>query len=246
MRSRLDSDDSNLPQRETDTPTNARQRQRPILLPAANLESLSDEDLVSQLQAGYHDALTVLFERYSGMVFQIARRMLKDHGEAEEAVQQVFLDLYKAIDQFDRSKGSCKTWIFQFVYHRTINRRNHLEAKGFYVAEEFHEDLLPAELLEGSGRPFQLSSQEIAYLIGQLLDTIQPRQRRTIELTFFEGLTAEEIAARTGETAAVVRHNLYRGINSLRTALLHQPSAEKDKVRKELEGVFFAYTPRAL
>jgi RNA polymerase sigma-70 factor (ECF subfamily) len=56
-------------------------------------------------------------------------------------------------------------------------------------------------------------------LLKKALSHLQPRQQRTIELTYYEGLTADEIAARTGETVRVVRHNLYRGLERLRLQL---------------------------
>jgi RNA polymerase sigma-70 factor (ECF subfamily) len=217
-----------------------------ILMPAVDdLEGLSDEDLVTELKAGRHDALTTLFERHSSLVFGIARRILKDDGEAEEALQQVFLDTYRAIKQFDPAKASYKTWLLQFAYHRTIHRKHHLEAKRFYKAEEFKEELLPAYVTERVDRLLQLSSQEITYLVRQILSSIQPRQRKTIELTFFEGLTAEEIAAQTGETAAVVRHNLYRGLEKLRSALGEKVQADQKENVKEVKGVTLAQ-PRSL
>ncbi len=210
----------------------------------ADLETLSDEDLIDQLVAGIHDALTVLFERYNGVVFGIARRALKDNGEAEEALQQVFLDVFKAANQFDRNKASFRTWLLQFAYHRTINRKKHLASKGFYAAEELDEQLLPVELYKGAGRTFQLASPEFGRLIEQLLDTIQPRQKQTIEMTFFHGLTAEEIAEKTGETPAVVRHNLYRGLSKLRLALLESDSVKKPaKIKDAVEGISFATRP---
>jgi RNA polymerase sigma-70 factor (ECF subfamily) len=227
-------------------PSNAADAQgTPTLSPAATLETLSDEDLVRQLLAGYHDALTVLFERYSGMVFKIARRMLKDEGEAEETVQQVFFDVYRALDQFDASKASYKTWLLNYAYHRAINRKHHLEAKGFYTLEELRDDLLPSEY-QAPVRTVHLSSPEVVHLIEQLLAGIQPRQRTTIELTYFEGLTAEEIALRTGESPTVVRHNLYRGLSKIRSVLLQpEHQSKKDKARNEAEGLFFA-EPRSL
>src|SRR5436305_2722308 len=87
---------------------NSERQQTRIPSSCAELETLSDEDLVAQLVSGGHDALTVLFGRYCGIVFSVARRALKDNGEAEEAMQQVFLDIYKAANQFDRQKGSFK------------------------------------------------------------------------------------------------------------------------------------------
>jgi RNA polymerase sigma-70 factor (ECF subfamily) len=237
MSSQSGGDDDNI-RPEGDLSSDRRGSERPFLAPtAASRKDVSDEDLADQLANGEHDALSELFERYSDLVFGIARRMLKDDGEAEEALQQIFLDTYRAIHQFDRKRAPFKTWLLQFVYHRTINRKHHLEAKGFYSSEEFKEEFLPIELFEG--RTLQLCSAEVAHLIGQLLGTIKARQRRTIELTFFEGLTAEEIAKETGETPAMVRHNLYRGLSKLRSALLQKEQRE-EKVKK-VEGIIFAH-----
>lgn len=199
-----------------------------------------DLNLVQQLQEGNPNALTSLFEKYSEMVFGIARRMLHDDGEAEEVVQRVFLDSYRAIDQFDPRKASYKTWLFQFAYHRAINRKKHLEAKGFYSSEELDLQGLGTEGYEGALRSLRLCSQEVVQLVRQLLNSIQPRQRVAIELTFFEGLTAEEIAARTGETASAVRHNLYRGLSKLRATLLESERCQKSSAKSEIEGIFLA------
>lgn len=184
----------------------------------------ADEDtqLVRQLQNGNHDALTSLYKKYSGLVFNLARRVLKNSGEAEEVVQRVFIDTYRAIHQFDPQKASYKTWLFQFAYHRSLNRKRDI-AKSFYASVELDEQQLMTELYEGAGRFVrQLSSEEIVQLTRQLLKSgsIRRKERVAIRLTFFYGFTAEEIAARTGESPAAVRHNLYRGLAKLRSALL--------------------------
>ncbi|HET6843549.1 MAG TPA: sigma-70 family RNA polymerase sigma factor [Candidatus Angelobacter sp.] len=213
-----------------------------IGFPSSDIESLSDEDLVELLVLGTHDALRVLFERYSQMVFGMARRALKDDGEAEETMQQVFFDIYRAANLFDREKGSFKVWIIRYAYTRMLNRKKHLAAKGFYTAEELTDEILPVALYEGAGRSLQMSPSEFAHLIEQLLNTIQPRQRQAIELTFFFGLTAEEVAAQTGETPSVVRHNLYRGLSKLRIALTeHEQIRKKQKVKNVREGALLAY-----
>ncbi|HEY6351197.1 MAG TPA: sigma-70 family RNA polymerase sigma factor [Candidatus Angelobacter sp.] len=201
---------------------------------------VEDLDLARQLQNGNHNALTSLFEKYSDMVFGIARRMLGDDGEAEEVVQQVFLDSYRAIDQFDPAKGSYKTWLFQYAYHRTIHRKKHLKAKGFYSSEELDLQDLGVETYDGALRSLRLCSQEVVQLVHQLLNSIQPRQRVAIELTFFEGLTAEEIARQTGETASTVRHNLYRGLSKLRATLLESERCQKSSAKGEIERIFLA------
>ena len=169
--------------------------------------------------------------------------MLRNDGEAEETVQQVFLDVYRAISQFDSCKGTFKTWLLQFAYHRAMNRREHLVAQQFYGWQDL-DDILP-ELHDGTRSPLHQPSQELGYLIEQLLSTIKPLQRKVIELTFFDGLTAEEIAKVTGETPSVVRHSLYRGLSKLRSALLERARyARNQKCHKAgEESIFFAYRP---
>jgi RNA polymerase sigma-70 factor (ECF subfamily) len=177
----------------------------------------TDEELVSDLLANEPDALTVLFERHSALVFRIARRILRNDAEAEDALQQVFLDMFRAAEQFEPEKGSFKSWLLMFTYHRTFNRRRHLRAHGFYDSDSVEE--LPRELIQGASRRLSFASTETVILVEQVLKLIQPRQRRAIELTYYEGLTAEQASEVTGESVRVVRHNLYRGLEKLRTVL---------------------------
>jgi RNA polymerase sigma-70 factor (ECF subfamily) len=218
------------------------EREQIIDVTIESLENLSDEDLMARLADGTHDALTKLFERYNPLVLGVARRVLKDEGEAEETLQQVFLDIYKAAKIFDREKASFKVWLLQYAYHRAISRKKQLASKGFYATEELAEQAIPFQLYDGAVKSLRLSSSELEYLVAQLLKTITPRQREVIELTFFHGLTAEEIAAKTGQSAYAVRHNLYRGLHKLRLALLHAEDLKtKPKVKSAREGVVLAY-----
>lgn len=206
-----------------------------------------DLRLVRELQDGNPDALTSLFEKHSAMVFNVARRILNNSSEAEEVVQQVFIDTYKVIQQFDPQKAAYKTWLYQFAYTRAINRKIYLDSKGFYVSEELNEQALMAELYEGAGRFVQqLSSQEAVYLVRQLLESVRPNQRKAIELTFFHGFTAEEIAARTGETPASVRHNLYRGLAKLRSALVGNGKQTASEGKTKTERILVADPARLL
>lgn len=210
------------------------------------LRSMDDVELVTALREGCNDALAVLFERHSPLVFHIARTIVKDEGEAEETVQQVFFDLYRAITQFKAERGTFRNWLLQFAYHRGINRRQHLMAKKFYNSDEL--DLVMQSEDFGCGRRAQLSAPETARYIEQMLGTLGAKQRKVIELTYFEGFTAEEIAARIGETAAVVRHSLYRGLAQLRRMVIEADRpAQKVNARDEgePEGIFVAH-PRTL
>jgi RNA polymerase sigma-70 factor, ECF subfamily len=175
----------------------------------------SDEDLAEALRNGNADALTVLFKRHSRIVFGIARRILRHDTETEDCVQQIFMDVFRSISQFDRNKASFKTWLLLFAYTRTLNRRRSLISAGTSSTESL-EDFMPELLACSSSIEAQVHNR---LLLSKALAKLQPRQQRTIELTYYEGLTAEEIAVRTGETVRVVRHNLYRGLETLRSVL---------------------------
>jgi RNA polymerase sigma-70 factor (ECF subfamily) len=197
--------------------------------PSATLAALvnsvrSDEDLAQALLKGDPDALTVLFKRHSRIVFGIARRILRHDAEAEDCVQQIFIDVFRSIDQFDRDKASFKTWLLLFAYHRTLNRRRSLIAARTFSTDSL-EDFMPELLAYSCAMESQLHDK---LLLKKALGTLQPRQQRTIELTYYEGLTAEEIALRTGETVRIVRHNLYRGLEKLRRHL-HSSDVSFDK-----------------
>jgi RNA polymerase sigma-70 factor (ECF subfamily) len=177
----------------------------------------SDEELAAKLQRGNTEALTVLFERYSSLVFRHARRVLKSDTEAEDIVQQVFLDLLRSAQRFDNRRGSFKTWLLMFSYCQTVNRWRQLQSRHYYDSPSL-EDIVP-EIFKGVQQPSGLHTAEAICLVEQALSLIQPRQRITIELIYYEGLTPEEVAQRTGESVTVVHHNLYRGLDKMRTVL---------------------------
>ena len=192
------------------------------LLAHLRLKLLADESLALELRAGNADALTPLFERHSPLLFSVARRILRNDAEAEDVVQQTFLDVFRSIQQFDPERAAFKTWLMMFAYQRVFNRRRSLKAGRFYVTDPFED--MATELLCDQRQPWNHSSAELRILIDQILSSLQPHQRQTIELIYYEGLTAEEVSARTGDTVRVVRHNLYRGLEKLRKSLFKPAS----------------------
>ena len=179
----------------------------------SDISNLSDEKLMQFLKCGRQDALTVLFDRYHHLVFSIALRIVRDPGEAEEVVQIVFLDIFRTAANFDSRKGILKGWLLQFAHHGALHRKRHLVANHFYRWEE-----LEAVLESGASCPLAVESPELMRLAEEMLGKLKPRQRAVLELTYYEGLTAEEIADRLEESVHAIRHDLYRGLAALRTA----------------------------
>jgi RNA polymerase sigma-70 factor (ECF subfamily) len=183
-------------------------------LSLAQLQRLPDEQLMACLQEGQSDALAVLFDRYQKLVLSIALKIVRDPGEAEDATQTVFLDLYRAVAQFDPRKGNTKVWLMQYAYHRAINRRQHLQGRGFYKNTELEElETRPVETHATLG----LSSPETKALVRQSMNALSDKQKSVIELACYEGLSMREIADRTGDSFVNVRHHYYRGLQRLRS-----------------------------
>jgi RNA polymerase sigma-70 factor, ECF subfamily len=189
-------------------------REEPLSL--AQLQCLSDEQLMACLQEGHSDALAVLFDRYQKLVLSIALRIVRDPGEAEDVTQTVFLDVFRAVAQFDPRKGNTKVWLMQYAYHRAINRRQHLQGREFYKSVELEElDMRPVE----GHATFGLSSPETKALVRQSMNALSDMQRSVIEKACYEGLSMQEIADRTGDSFVNVRHHYYRGLRKLRSLI---------------------------
>ncbi len=218
-----------------------------LMCSPSRLRTLADADLMAALCAGCNDALAILFERHSPLVFRTARAILRDDGEAEETVQRVFLDIFRAARQFNSDRGTFTTWLLQYAYHRSFDRRSHLQANHFYDLSEF-DDLAPTALFYGAGHLLCLPRQEVVCLVEQALAILEPHQRKVIELTYFEGLTAQEIADKTGDSASSVRHNLYRGLKRVRDALMETKRARANAAserKTSAKGLLVEY-PRTL
>ena len=199
------------------------------------MPNLSDEDVMERLRKGDPEALPVLFDRFYRLVLRIASRILRDPGEAEDVMQEVFLEIFNRAAQFDPAKGSAKTWILQYAYHRSLSRRQYLALRNFYDRRQVGERQFSESCaLDLSWRG--LTVQEWRRVIKQGLATLNEKQRKTLELACFQGLLLSEIAESTKESLPNVRHHYYRGLEGLRKFLQAGAGSEEPR-RKFRQGV---------
>lgn len=192
----------------------------------ADLVTLADDEVMLCLKAGCHDALAVLLERYHRLVFSIVLRIVSDRQEAEDVVQTVFLDVFRAVEQFDPAKGTTKAWLLEYAYHRAINRRRHLNSRKFYQQESIEE----TEYTQTTNCWFvRYTVAELRMLLEQGLSTLGAKERRVIELVSFEGLSMREVAEKTGESLINVRHRYYRGLRKLRKFVEQSPQVQESR-----------------
>lgn len=96
------------------------------------LSDPTDEALIASVCSGDGTALACLFQRYALLVRGVASRILRDAGEAEDLVQDLFIFIQRRCVIFDSSKSSGRSWIIQMTYHRAIERRRYLSTRKFY------------------------------------------------------------------------------------------------------------------
>lgn len=174
----------------------------------------SDEDAMSRLQARDSIALNYLFDRYAHLVLSIALRILRDYGEAEEIVQDVFLYVYRKSTLFDPSRGSAKAWIVQIAFHRALDRKAHLARRGFYLGTDI--DPLHDTLLDQTDVEREIGAEMNRLHLEKAFEELPEVQRRTLDLFYFQGLELREISERLNEPLGNVRHHFYRGLERLR------------------------------
>jgi RNA polymerase sigma-70 factor, ECF subfamily len=182
--------------------------------------SPSDEDLMSRLQLNDTSALEVLFDRYARLVLRIARGVVRDNGEAEDVVQEVFFHLYKKSELFDESKGTARNWILQLALHRALDRKAHLSRRGFYRGTDIA--CLDDTLLGDTDLDREVGARLDRVQLEKAFEELPSSQRLTLELFYFEGLDLREISQKMNESFGNTRHHFYRGLERLRKSVLLQ------------------------
>ena len=182
--------------------------------PVSALADTPDEALMERLRSGSTEALGQLFERHRHVIRGIANRILRDASEAEDLVQDLFIFLQRKCEIFDQSKSYARSWIVQMTYHRAIERRRYLTARGFYCWERPAGD-------QAVGIP----TNEVDYCaeavfgrngLEKLFKSLSEDQRETLRLHFFFGMSLPEAARQLGQTHGNIRNHYYRALDKLR------------------------------
>jgi len=200
----------------------------------AALSLVDDLAIMEQLKAGNGDALAVLYDRYYNAVLGVGLRILRDRGEAEDILQNIFLEVSEKVGQFDPARGTVLVWLMQYAYTRSINRRNYLLVRSFY-ANVAMGDLSESE--QGALRLYSEAPQECVRFVREALALLNENQRRTIEMVHFEGLNLKDVAERTAQSFSNVRHHYYRGMAKLKEHLKSIRGDLQIKEQQRLSGM---------
>lgn len=179
-----------------------------------------DRGLLARMAGGDVEALRRLYNHHSRRAMGIAMRVLRNQTEAEDVVQETFLEIWRRAGQFDIDRGGAAAWVVTIARSRAIDR---LRSTGTTTRaiEIASGTLMPvAELL-----PSELAERRHDEVrVAQALGALPAEQRHAIELAYFEGLSQSEIASRTGSPLGTVKMRVKLALGKL--ARLLKPDDE--------------------
>jgi RNA polymerase sigma-70 factor (ECF subfamily) len=183
-----------------------------------------DAQLLARLRRGEDEAFEQFVRQYTGRLLAVARRLLGNEHDAQDAVQEAFLSAFKAIGQFTGT-AKLSTWLHRIVVNAALMKLRSRRRKH----EESIEDLLPQfdEQGEWSGQvaPWEISSdtllqqQETRALVRHCINRLPDTYRIVLLLRDIEDLNTEEVAEALGVTPNAVKIRLHRARQALRTLL---------------------------
>jgi RNA polymerase sigma factor (sigma-70 family) len=177
----------------------------------------SSESVLARVAAGDPESIRACLARYGGLVYALVRRYESASGDIEDAVQEVFVDLWKSAGRFDPAIAGEATFVAMIARRRLIDRRRARERRpaGEPLAE------LATQVDPGAPPDVQAAAAQAA----RALDTLRPDEKRVLVLAC-HGMSHSEIAHETGLALGTVKSNARRGLAAIRDALSDVPSKE--------------------
>lgn len=176
----------------------------------------SDAALVKQMTAGDEGALSVIYDRYSAMLFGMLMRVLNNKQTAEEVLQDLFLQLWRSADKFDPARGSLPAWLLVIGRNRAISR---LRGRPSLEVLEETDGLYANTLASTANIEDEASRMELMETLKTALAQLPAEQRQAVELAYFEGMTQSEIAAKTGSPLGTVKTRMRSAMQVLKKRL---------------------------
>jgi RNA polymerase sigma-70 factor (ECF subfamily) len=186
-------------------------------LPMSQRREDPDRALMARVEARDTEALAELYDRHAARLLGLARRILGESGESEEVLQEVFLFAWRAAATFDPARGNVLTGLLIATRSRAIDRvrtRRSPSRPELRSLEDIGEGPAAKDDVEAAsaGREWEAICRGA---VGELPED----QRRALELAYFEGLTQQEIAERTGTPLGTVKTRVRLGLMKLRERL---------------------------
>ncbi len=177
---------------------------------------LASLDLVSRVALNDREAFALLYDRYAPLVFKLALRIVGDRAEAEDILQEAFLQVWRTAASYDVRRGQPSTWLVTIARSRAIDRlrsREQWRQRHGMPGVQFGKPGGANDLRQ------EMSEREGAAIVRSAVDSLPEEQRQAIELAYFDGLTQSEIARKLQKPVGTVKTRIRLGMMKLRDML---------------------------
>lgn len=180
---------------------------------AAKAAQAASPTLLQRVAAGEEQAVAACLETYGGLIWSVARRLSLGPADAEDAVQEIFIDLWRSAARFDPAVASEAAFVTMLARRRAIDRRRRAQRRP-------QAELISESLPEDTDGPDAVAAlADEADAARRALEQLRPEPRRVIELAVWHGLTHTEIAERLDMPLGTVKTHARRGLQKVREAL---------------------------
>lgn len=179
---------------------------------------LEDSQLIYRTALGYTEALEELYTRYSTSVYSLARYMLRHEALAEEATQEVFLNVWLKASSYRPDRGAARAWLMSVAHHKIVDI---IRFRRRSVATSDPTDYEALDLVAADQRPTDdeavLNLDKVR--VRAALDRLPPAQREVIELAYYQGYSQSEIAEKLIQPLGTVKTRVRLAMQKLRLDL---------------------------
>ena len=181
--------------------------------PTAELEI--EIALLKRIGQGDRRSFEELYERFSGVLFSTAHRVLNNPEAAEDVLQEVFIQIWEKAPLYDPARGKPLTWAVTLTRNRAIDRLRSLQRR-HRLHDDVEKQAATLEQFDDRSSLDAVNGVERAQMIRAAIGKLSAEQRQAIELAFFSGLTQTEIAERLHEPLGTIKARIRRGMMRLR------------------------------
>lgn len=179
------------------------------------METPTDEALLQRIALADEGALVLLYDRYGRSAYSLAYRIVGNFHDAEDVVQDAFLNVWRMASSFNIRRGTARSWLLSVVHHRAIDV---IRGRRILSSTNSHQDI--GQLLFEVGEIWQSVAQKLdRQAIEKALSKIPGEQRKVIELAYFGGYTHREIAKHMKTPLGTVKERIRMGMEKLRGLL---------------------------
>src|SRR5262245_29826250 len=182
-------------------------------------QQIADREMLLQVGHGDQGAFSALYDRLSGPLYSLALKMLGDRCDSEDALQEVFVQIWSRAKTYDPEKSSVFSWAVLMTRSRAIDRLRARDRRLRVVTGSTADETRLAEATDAStteSAADTVDKNDEAAHVRSLLNNLPSEQRQAIDLAFFGHLTHHEIAARLGQPLGTIKARIRRGLLKLR------------------------------